>query len=195
MNRVLAPLNEKRQKPRSRIRERNNLPFQNLAVGALARSRRGPFEPDSRRSELFGERENGAGMSGPANKAGFRERMQIGSQGIFHAGLLRVGRDDFQIAAFSQRKERILRAAPGMNAAKCCAHACVLLDEINAALQIGRAEKNVINKDRSSLSARSIEGPARTPLVSNRKSRRETDWDIFGLQDRCDLQKIRHATS
>src|SRR5580704_14678176 len=72
--------------------------------------------------------------------------MQPGSDGIFHAGLRRIRRDDFQIAAVSKRKERVLRAAAGMDSAKRCAHARMLFYKINPGLQIGRAEQNVVEQ-------------------------------------------------
>src|SRR5258708_39405637 len=53
-------------------------------------------------------------MSGPANQTRFRERMQARGKRIFHPGLCRIRGNDFQIAALSQRKERVLRAAAGI---------------------------------------------------------------------------------
>src|SRR6267378_1763718 len=146
MGGTLAPLNEKRQEARVSIGERHRLPFQELSVRALARAWRWPFELDFRGTKLFSKRGDAAGMSGPANQTRFRERMQARGKRIFHPGLCRIRRNDFQIAALSQRKERVLRAASRMNAPKRRAHACVLFDERDAALQISRAKKNMIEQ-------------------------------------------------
>ena len=51
-----------------------------------------------------------------------------------------------------------MRAAAGMDTAECGAHAGVLFDEIDAALQVVAAEKNVIEHGRHLIDQRGVGG-------------------------------------
>jgi len=74
--------------------------------------------------------------------------MKLGSQVIFHLRLRRVRRNDFQVAAFAEREQGILRPAAGMHASKNGADTRSFGDKINALLEVARTEKNVIEQSR-----------------------------------------------
>ena len=57
---------------------------------------------------------------------------------------MRIGSDDFQIVLFAKGEKSVARAASRMDAAKCGADAGVLLDKVDAAIEIAAAEKNVV---------------------------------------------------
>ena len=62
----------------------------------------------------------------------------------FRDVLLRVGSDNFKIAALAESKESVLGAASGMHAAKGCTDASVLLNEIDAVPQVTATQQNVV---------------------------------------------------
>src|SRR6266478_992800 len=57
-----------------------------------------------------------------------------------------IGSDDFQVAAFTERKQSVACAAAGVNSADSWAHAGGLFDEFDAAIEIAAAEKDVIEQ-------------------------------------------------
>ena len=82
-------------------------------------------------------------MGGPADQARLRERRQFFGERIFGV-LLGIGGDDFEIAAGAQGEQGVLSAAAGMDAAERGPDASALFDEVDAALQIVAAEKDVV---------------------------------------------------
>src|SRR5438034_11620186 len=59
----------------------------------------------------------------------------------------RIGSNDFQIAAFAKREERIARAAAGMNSANGRADTSGLFHRFDAAIEIIAAENDVIEQN------------------------------------------------
>src|SRR5580692_2113094 len=81
-------------------------------------------------------------MSGPGDQARLAKLLQAVMVG--RMGLLGIGRDDLEIVFFAEGEKSILRSASWMDAAECGAHAGVLGDEIDAAIENAAAEKYVI---------------------------------------------------
>src|SRR5580692_12944158 len=63
---------------------------------------------------------------------------------VWRVGLQRIERDDFEVMPFAEREEGILRAASRVDAAKCGANPSAFCDELNAAIEIAAAEKDVV---------------------------------------------------
>src|SRR6266852_4749621 len=60
--------------------------------------------------------------------------------------LFGVGRHDFEIAALAEGEQGVARAAARMNTTKCGADAGGLFDEVDAAIEVGAAENEVIEQ-------------------------------------------------
>src|SRR5271169_2404098 len=85
-------------------------------------------------------------MGSPTDKARFRKFQQAVM--VRRVGLLRVWRDDFEVMPFAEREKSIARSASRMDAAECGANARVFFDEVDAAIEIAAAEKDVIKHGR-----------------------------------------------
>ena len=82
-------------------------------------------------------------MRSPADNCKFfREASQVARVGA--GWLLRIGRNDFEIAIFIKREERVAGAGSGMNAAERGADASCIFDESDAAVKIIAAEQYVV---------------------------------------------------
>ena len=97
-------------------------------------------------AEPLGCRGDVAGMNGPADQAriGHLTNLREADDVL----LLGVRRHDFQVAALAEREERVAGAAAGMHSAKRGADASVLLEEIDAAIEIAAAENDVVEQRR-----------------------------------------------
>ena len=87
-------------------------------------------------------------MCGPSDEARFSEFLEFSIAFRRGTSLLRIGSDDFEVAASAERKKSVLRAAARVNSAKCRAYAGVPFDKIDTALKIAAAEKDVVEHRR-----------------------------------------------
>ena len=139
--------------------EIQRLPVQDFAVGALARAWGRAFCDDASLLEFCGEGCDVSGMGGPADQARFRQlRDEFSNMGT--AVLLRIGRDDFEIATGAQREQRVLRATTGVDSAECGADSAVFFDKVDAALEIVAAEKDVVEHRWHLINQRGMVGSA-----------------------------------
>ena len=65
---------------------------------------------------------------------------------LLDAVLFRIGRNHFEIAALAEGKQRVARATTRMNTAKRSAYAGMLLDKVDAAIQVVTTKENVIEQ-------------------------------------------------
>ena len=95
-----TPLNEEREKAVGVVFQVERLPAEFFAVGAFARTGSRAFGNDGLLFELGGVTfDVVAKVRGPTNEARFGEVLEFVEQRRGAAGLLRIGRDDFEIAA------------------------------------------------------------------------------------------------
>ena len=100
MNGIPAPLDEKRQQAAVIVLEPEGPPPEEFAIRALARAGLRTFKLDSLLAKLLGEFVEIVAVRGPANKPGFG---QLGNNRVLlHAGLLGIGRDDFEVATLDE---------------------------------------------------------------------------------------------
>ena len=118
--------------------------MEDAAIGTFARTWCRAFSGDSGFGEVGGEYLKVAGMRGPADETRGGEFFELCWQLGLRGSLLRIWRDDFEITMRAEREKGVLRAAAWMNSTECGADAAVLFYEIDAALEIVAAEKNVI---------------------------------------------------
>ena len=150
---VGAPLDEERKQAVDIVLQVESFPLEEATVGAFSRAGIGAVEGDVCVAETSCELVEVAGMCGPADEARLDELRQTVMDR--RAWLLRIGGDDFEVAArveffaaaFAQRNERVARASPGMNAAECSANAGMFFNEVDAAIEIAAAEEDVIKHD------------------------------------------------
>ena len=130
--RTRRPFDEKGQKAGSVIGKAKRLPFEKSAVGPFAGAGSWSLECNLRRAEFFGEGLQVAGMRCPADQTRSFKRAELDSERIFRVGLRRIGRDDFKVAAFSEREQRVLRAAAWMYTPEDRTDAGALGDKVDA---------------------------------------------------------------
>ena len=155
MRRIRAPFDEEREEAIGVVLEVDRLPMQHAAIGSFTRTRSRPFGDDSGPGQVGCKHFQIAGTGGPADQARSGKRLQSFGEWIF-GRLLRVGRDDFQVAALSEREKRIFSTAARMNSAKFGSHASVLFDEGDTRLEVAAAEKDVIEHGRHLIDERHI---------------------------------------
>ena len=145
MDRAGAPLDEKRKQLRRFVFQAQHRPVQHAPIGTFARARYRPFDFEPLLFQASGERGNVAGMRSPPDQCRVVfQRFQIAR--VEAGGLLRIGRDDFQVAIAPERKQRVLSAGAGMYAAESRARSGACLDPGDAAVKTVAAEKNVIEQ-------------------------------------------------
>jgi hypothetical protein len=144
MRRVGAPFNKKGKQTVGVVFQVQCFPVQDAAIGAFARTGSWSFGGDSGSGKIGREHLKVAGMRRPSDQAGLGELFELRWKFGRRAGLLRIGCDDFEVAASAEREKRVLRASPWVNSAVCGANTGVLFDESDAKLEIVRAEKDVI---------------------------------------------------
>src|SRR5580693_4188850 len=144
MDRIRAPFDKKREQAVAVIFECERLPIEDAAVGTLARSRCRPDELDSFGFQALRERFDVAGMLSPADDHGFFQRVKIA--GIVGCGLCRIGGDDFEIAIRAEREQRVARAGAGMDSTERGAYSGSFLDELDASVEVGASDQNVIEQ-------------------------------------------------
>ncbi len=144
VNRVGAPFDEEGEKALAVVGEVDGFPVEDAAVGTLARAVVGAFEFDSVFLELLGDGGNVRRMDGPADKAriGHGTELRVVDDFVLRG----IGSDDFQVAAFTERKQSVACAAAGVNSADGRAHAGGLFDQFDAAIEIVAAEEDVIEQ-------------------------------------------------
>ena len=126
------------------VGEVEGFPVENAAIGAGSRAGCRPFEGDSCFAEFLGEGIEVAGVRGPADEFRLGEESQ--AESILCAGLVRIGRDDFEIPPLAEGKQRVARAATGMDSADGGADTDAVLDKGDAGVEIVAAEKNVVEQ-------------------------------------------------
>jgi len=142
MNGILAPLNEKRKEAAVIVSEAERLPVKDLAIRALTRAGLGAFEFDSVLAQSVGELIQIVAVRGPTDEARFLELVDDGV--LLETCLLRIGSDDFQVAARAKREQGVLRAAARMNSAKSGVDSYVFLNKCDAFFEIVAPKKNVV---------------------------------------------------
>jgi hypothetical protein len=145
------------------------------SIVAGARTGCWSFESDSCFAEFFGEGIEVAGVSGPADEPRLRKESQ--TESILCAGLVRIGRDDFEILTLAEREQRVARAAAGMDSADGGAHTGVVLDEGDAGVEIVAAKKNVVQQGRYLIIC---EGERRRDERSAREREKQTARNVVG---------------
>ncbi len=145
MDSIGAPLDEEGEQAAAIVFQIQGFPLKEAAVGALARAGMWSIKRETGIAETNCELIQVAGMSGPADEARLAKFLE--SVVIWRGGLLRIGRDDFQVVFFAEREKSVAGATSRMDAAKCGANTGVFFDEVNAAIEIAAAEKNVIEHD------------------------------------------------
>jgi len=101
MNRVGAPFDEEGEEAGVVVFEIESFPLEETAVGAFAGARIGAVESETCSAQTNCECIEVAGMSGPADQARLGQLLQ--AVVIWHAGLQRIRRDDFEIVFFAER--------------------------------------------------------------------------------------------
>jgi hypothetical protein len=144
VRRVGTPFNKKGKQTVCVVFQVQRFPMQDAAVGAFARTGSGSFSTDSCPSEVGCEHLHVSRMCGPSDETGFSEFFKFRIELRRGSSLLRIGRDDFEVSASTEREKRVLRAAARVNSAEGSANTSVLFDESDAALKIVAAEKDVI---------------------------------------------------
>jgi hypothetical protein len=64
---------------------------------------------------------------------------------VWNVVLCRIGRNDFKVAKLAEREQGVAGAPPGMNASHRGAHSKMLLHELEAAVEVARAEKEMVD--------------------------------------------------
>src|SRR5205809_1160480 len=115
MDRVGAPFDKERNKTVAVVGEIDGFPGEDAAIGTFSGALVWAGEGDLVFAELLGDGSDVRRMDGPADEArvGHLEDLREVNDLL----LRRIGSNDFQIAAFAKREERIARAAAGMNSA------------------------------------------------------------------------------
>jgi len=149
MHGASSPLDEEWEQTAGIVFECERFPVEDSAVGTFARAGLRPDHLNAFAFEALCERFDVAWVRRPAYDHGFFELAKIAF--VFRVGLLRIGRDDFEIAIFAEREQRVLRAGAGMDSTECCAHAGALFDERDAFFQVGATDQNVIEQFGSGL--------------------------------------------
>src|SRR5215469_1714949 len=144
MNRVLAPFDKKRKQTAVIVLEPERLPVKHFAIRALARAGLRALKLDSLPAKLPGEFLQVVAVRSPADEAGFLELRN--DRVLLDAGLLGIGRDYFEVAALTERKKGVLRAAARMHAAESRANPGVFFDKGDAAFKIARPKQDVIKQ-------------------------------------------------
>jgi len=91
-------------------------------------------------------------MRGPADQPGrgqFFEPVDLQLRERLDMLLLRVRRNDFEVASLTQREQSVVRPAARMNTAKCGTDAGMLLNEVYTAIEIVTAEQDMIEQRRN----------------------------------------------
>ena len=144
VRRVGTPFNEKGKQTVCVLFQVQCFPVQDAAVGAFARTGSGSLGGDSGSGKIGREHLKVAGMRRPSDQAWLGELFKLCWKFGGRASLLRIRRDDFEVAASAEREKRVLRAATWVNSAECRANTRVLFDESDAKLEIVAPEKDVI---------------------------------------------------
>jgi hypothetical protein len=90
-------------------------------------------------------------MHGPADEAWivrFFQKVPLFSGESFDAVLLRIGRNDLEIVALSERNQTIACAAAGVDSAQRGSDTRAFLDKGNAAIEVAAPEKDMIKQSR-----------------------------------------------
>src|SRR5580704_16524432 len=64
---------------------------------------------------------------------------------VGNVALCRIWRNDFEVAKLAEREQGVAGAPPGMNASHRRAHSEMLLHELYAAVEVARAEKEMVD--------------------------------------------------
>ena len=149
-----APFDEEWEQAVAVVFERERLPVEDAAVGTFARAGCGPTTSTPSTLEALSERFDVAGMLRPADDHRFFKRTEIAL--VVGCGLLRIGRDDFEIAIRAEREQRVARARAGMDSAERGANAGALFDKLDACVEVGASDQNMIEQFGSGLLWRCI---------------------------------------
>src|SRR6266851_2467752 len=144
VNRVGAPFDEEGQEAVAVVGEVDGFPGENAAVRAFSGAVVGAREGDFVFAKLLGDGSDVRRMDGPADEARIGHGAEL--RVVDDLALLRVRSDDFQVAALTERKQRVARPPAGMDSADGGAHAGVFLDKGDAAIEIVAAENDVIEQ-------------------------------------------------
>src|ERR1700722_4526262 len=144
MHRLRPPFDEKWEQAIAVVFECEGLPVEDAANGTLARSRLRTDALDAFGFHVLRERFDVAGMLSPADDHGFFELAKIA--GVVGRGLIRIGGDDLEIAVRAEREQRVARPGAGMDSAECGAHAGALFYELDASVEVGASDQNVIEQ-------------------------------------------------
>src|SRR5712664_578422 len=144
VDRIGAPFDEEREKAVAIVGEVDGFPGEDAAIRALSGAVLRARECDL----IFAKKFCGGGdvgwMDGPADEAWLLHPEDLGE--VKDRPLRRIRGDDFEIATFAQREERVARASAGMDSAECGADAGAFFDEVDAAVEIVAADDDVIEQ-------------------------------------------------
>src|SRR5258708_1405516 len=147
MDRITAPFDEERQKTIEIIFEVERFPAQHFAIWARAGPIARLLDGQARCPGAFSNCCKIVSVRDPADNS----RLLNGGETRrppFPAGsrtcLLRIGRDDLQIAARPQGQKRIACAPSGRNAARNGMHTAALLEPRNSMGEVAYAEQYVV---------------------------------------------------
>src|ERR1700721_2513088 len=144
MGGVSPPFNEKGEKAVAVIGKVDRFPIEDVAVRALSGAVRRAGEFHFVFAKLLGEGGGGGGRDSPADEARIGHRADLRKVNDFR--LRGIGRNDFQIAALTEREERVARATAGMDSTDGGQRATSVVNKFDAFIEVAASENNVIEQ-------------------------------------------------
>src|ERR1700761_61497 len=144
MHRAGTPFDEKWEHPAGVVLQRERFPVENAAVGAFSGTGVRAIDFNFFGFQALRECLDVAGMLRPADNHRFVEGTEIAL--VVGGGLLRVGCDDFEIAICAEREQRVARASAGMDSTERGTNAGALFDKLDAGVEVGATDQNVIEQ-------------------------------------------------
>src|SRR5262249_23811252 len=162
VNGAAVPFDEKGQNAVEIVFQCEGPPLQRLAVRADARTVARILYRNAGGNGLLHQTSQIIGMRSPADYPRLLNGTQTTSRIIARscARLLRIGRDDFQVAARAQGEKGVAGTASGMYAAEDRTHAAALLHPVDTMIKISSADKDVVEIDRNAGHIVSSQGDA-----------------------------------
>src|SRR5580658_2777949 len=142
MHGIAGPFDEERQQSATVVLQAKRLPVKDFSIWPRARPVRRTINREARARHFLRYGGDIVGVYCPRQQARLAHFAQLGISG--EGSLLRVGRDDFQIASRAQPEKRVLSAAPWMHPAKCGADSRAFLHKGDASVEIVDAQQDVI---------------------------------------------------
>ena len=144
MHRAGTPFDKEWEQAVAVVFECECLPVEDAAVGAFSGTGFRAIDFNFFGFQALRECLDVAGMLRPADNHRFFEGTEITF--VVGGGLLRIGRDDFEIVICAEREQRVARARAGMDSTERGANAGALFDKLDACVEVGASAQNVIEQ-------------------------------------------------